>query len=134
MRDSNECVIFSMVIYNGRFEAYYFYNRFVIILAKGKRVIEPRVATAFYKYLGSYDKWKNRPPPALSNVQFFHREEDGPRSSGRSRLDAPSRLTAISNEQNGNSVARKDSDQELARLITIITIKRKRGGEENRIE
>lgn len=37
--------------HNGLFEAYHFYDRFVIILAKGKRVIELRVATddAFYR-------------------------------------------------------------------------------------
>lgn len=43
MRDCNERVTFSMVIYNGRFEAYYFYDRFVTILAKNNRVIELRL-------------------------------------------------------------------------------------------
>lgn len=40
-----ERVTFSMVVYNGQFEACYLYNRFVIILTKSKRVIELRVAT-----------------------------------------------------------------------------------------
>lgn len=128
-----------MVVYNGQFEAYYLYDRFVIILAKSKRVIELRVATddAFNnEYLQSYDDtWKNHPLLTLSDVQFFHGEEDGTtRSSSRSRLDATGRLTATSNEQKEKSVARKHNGQEFARPITIITIKRKSRGEESRME